>query len=322
MRYASFAELIDRARRSGLVARCAVAGAADEHALEAVFEAADLGFVRPILIGAAREVEAMVSRMRLDRGCAVVVDCRPDESPAAIAVRLVRDGAVDFILKGGIETRELLRPILDKETGLNDSGFVTHLGLMQIRGHHKLLAMSDSAVVPYPTLEDKAKIVRVCTEALAHLGIDRPVVAALASVEVVNPKMPECVEAAELAAMSERGDLGDCVVVGPISYDLATSRESAAIKGYDNPYAGDVDMLLVPQMITGNVMSKIWNADPENILAGCLVGTRVPVALTSRSAGRAEKLHSLLLCSLLAAPAPSPVPVVADGADHPHPEEN
>jgi phosphotransacetylase len=161
--------------------------------------------------------------------------------------------------------------------------------------------MSDSAVIPHPSLEDKARIVAACTDALRRLGIERPVVAALCAAETVNPKIPETVDAQALAEMSLRGEFGDAVVVGPISYDLATSKEAAAIKGYDSPYAGDVDMLLVPQMVTGNVMSKIWNADDRNVLAGCLIGARVPVGLTSRSAPMEEKLASLLLCSILSA---------------------
>ncbi len=303
MRYADFAELAAVARRDRVVARCAVVGAVNAHALEAVYAAAEQGFVRPVLVGPDGPVRRLLDELGLDPAAADLVDC--DTDPSVEAVALVREGAADFLLKGSVETRDLLRPVLDKQTGLNDEGFVTHLGLMQIAGYPKLLAMSDSAVVPYPTLQDKARIVTTCTRALERLGIDRPVVAALASVEVVNPKLPECVEARALQEMAGRGELGDCVVVGPISYDLATSRHAAAIKGYDNPYAGDVDMLLVPQMVTGNVMSKIWNADERNILAGALVGARVPIALTSRSAGTAEKLHSLLLCSLLATPLPA-----------------
>jgi phosphate butyryltransferase len=244
-----------------------------------------------------------------------ILDCPADRNPAEIAVDLVEQGQADFILKGRMQTKDLLGPILNKASGLNDNGFVTHFGLMQIAGHHKLLAMSDSAVIPYPSLDDKRKIVAVCTDALRRLGFERPVVGALCSVEVVNPKMIETVEARQLQEMSERGEFGDAVVVGPISYDLATSKESAQIKGYKSPYAGDVDMLLVPEMVTGNVMSKIWNVDPKNILAGCLVGARVPVALTSRSAEMSEKLHSILLCSMLSgAPALSRSP--GSGADH------
>jgi len=118
-------------------------------------------------------------------------------------------------------------------------------------------------------------------------------------------KMPETLDAEALQAMAEKGDFGQGIVVGPISYDLATRKESAEIKGYTSPYAGEVDMLLVPQMVTGNVMSKIWNADAENILAGCLIGANVPIALTSRSASMEEKLYSILLCSLLSGGAES-----------------
>ncbi|MEA4944015.1 MAG: phosphate acyltransferase [Propionicimonas sp.] len=298
--YATFAELQAAIPLAGRPQRCAVAGAADAHALEAVMLAAREGYLTPVLIGPKAGIEAVLGQLEVVEPY-LLHDCPEGDNPAEAAVRLVRDGEADFILKGNLQTSDLLRPVLNKQTGLNDRGFVTHFGLMQLHGYHKLLAMSDSAVIPHPTLADKARIVEVCTEALRSLGIARPVVAALCAAETVNPKIPETIDAAELAAMSERGELGDTVVVGPVSFDLATSREAAAIKGYDSPYAGDVDMVLVPEMVTGNVMSKIWNADDRNTLAGCLLGARVPVALTSRSASMKEKLTSLLLCSLLSA---------------------
>ncbi|MEA5119191.1 MAG: phosphate acyltransferase [Propionicimonas sp.] len=298
--YATFAELQAAIPLAGRPQRCAVAGAADAHALEAVMLAAREGYLTPVLIGPKAGIEAVLGQLEVVEPY-LLHDCPEGDNPAEAAVRLVRDGEADFILKGNLQTSDLLRPVLNKQTGLNDRGFVTHFGLMQLHGYHKLLAMSDSAVIPHPTLADKARIVEVCTEALRSLGIARPVVAALCAAETVNPKIPETIDAAELAAMSERGQLGDTVVVGPVSFDLATSREAAAIKGYDSPYAGDVDMVLVPEMVTGNVMSKIWNADDRNTLAGCLLGARVPVALTSRSASMKEKLTSLLLCSLLSA---------------------
>jgi phosphotransacetylase len=300
--YATFAELRAANPLVGAPRRCAVAGAADGHALEAVMLAAREGYLFPVLIGPESAITAELAYLDVVEPYELH-DCAEGSNPAEVAVRLVREGRADFILKGRMQTPDLLRPILNKETGLNELGFITHFGLMQLAGYHKLLAMSDSAVIPHPTLADKARIITVCADALRTLGIARPVVAALCAAETVSPKIPETVEAAELARMSERGDFGDAVVVGPISYDLATSAEAARIKGYDNPYAGDVDMLLVPQMVTGNVMSKIWNADERNVLAGCLIGARVPVGLTSRSAPMEEKLASLLLCSLLSAAA-------------------
>jgi phosphotransacetylase len=300
--YATFAELRAANPLVGAPRRCAVAGAADGHALEAVMLAAREGYLFPVLIGPAEAVTTELAHLDVVEPYELH-DCPEGSNPAEVAVRLVREGKADFILKGGMQTPDLLRPILNKETGLNEQGFITHFGLMQLAGYHKLLAMSDSAVIPHPTLADKARIVTVCTEALRRLGISRPVVAALCAAETVSTKIPETLDAEALAAMSERGEFGDAVVVGPISYDLATSAEAARIKGYDSPYAGDVDMLLVPQMVTGNVMSKIWNADDRNVLAGCLIGARVPVGLTSRSAPMEEKLASLLLCSLLSTAA-------------------
>lgn len=303
--YATFAELQAAIPLAGRPQRCAVAGAADEHTLEAVMRAAREGYLTPVLIGPAAAVKATLAGLNVVEPY-VLHDCPAGANPAEVAVRLVRDGEADFILKGLMQTPDLLRPILNKETGLNERGFITHFGLMQIAGYHKLLGMTDSAVIPHPTLTDKARIVTVCTEALRSLGIERPIVAALCAVENVSPKMPETADAEALAAMSARGEFGDAVVLGPISYDLATSHEAAQIKGYDSPYAGEADLLLVPHMVTGNVMSKIWNADERNLLAGCLVGARVPVGLTSRSAPMEQKLASLLLCSLLSAAAVPP----------------
>lgn len=291
-----------RQRAAGVRRRCAVPGAADQHTLEAVLAAQREGWVEPVLIAERDAVTALPAAREITGNGAQIVDCPAGRNPAQIAVSLIRDGQADFIMKGALQTRDLLRPILDKAGGLNDDGFITHLGLMQLARYHKLLAMSDSAVIPHPTLEAKAKIVGVCTSALRALGIERPTVAALCAVETVSKEMPETLDAARLQELSEAGEFGDVRVIGPISYDLATSRESARIKGYDAPGAGDVDMLLVPEMVTGNIMSKIWNAESGNILAGCLIGTRVPVALTSRSAGMDEKLHSLLLCVMLTQP--------------------
>lgn len=296
-----------RTRVAGLpVRRCAVPGAADEHALDAVFTARREGYAEPVLVGDPREIRTVMAGLSLADEPATIVGCPPDRNPAEVAVALVRGGEADFILKGRLTTRDLLRPILDKTTGLNDEGFVTHLGVMQLASYHKLLALSDSAVIPYPTLQDKRRIVTACTAALRRLGLERPVIAALCGIEDVNPRMPETVDAAELVRLAEAGEFGDAVVVGPISYDVATSRQAAAIKRYPSVYAGDVDMLLVPHLVTGNVMSKIWNADPANLLGGCLIGTRVPVALTSRSAAMPEKLASILLCALLSGEAEAP----------------
>lgn len=298
--YKSFAALKEaRLNPSASRKRIVVAGAADEHALEAVFLAQEKGYVTPVLVGNQDEISRLVAQLGFGEAPHEIVHCSGDTNPSSVAVGLIHEGRGDFILKGKMETKDLLRPILNKESGLNAGGFITHFGLMELKAYHKLLAMSDSAVIPYPSLEEKIKITKLCAKALNKLGYETPIIGALCAVETVNPKMPETLDAQRLQELSEKGAFGAGIVVGPISFDLATRKESAAIKGFSSPYAGAVDMLLVPNMVTGNVMSKIWNGENGNILAGCLIGADVPIALTSRSASMNEKLHSILLCTLL-----------------------
>lgn len=276
-----------------------VAGADDDHVLEAVFEAQKKGIARPVLIGVKEKVQECLKKSGFEQMEYELVGIAEGSNPSEKAVELIHANMGDFIIKGKMETKALLKPILNKETGLNQNGFITHFGYMQLKSYHKFLAMSDAAVIPYPTLEQKIEIIRVCVDALHKLGKERPIIGALCAVETVSDKMPETQDAARLQEMAENGEFGNAVVVGPISYDLATSKESAKIKGYESVYAGDVDMLLVPNMVTGNVMSKIWNQDDENILAGCLAGADIPIVLTSRSASMKEKLNSILLCAKL-----------------------
>jgi len=298
--YTDFQSMLDEVKALNTVPKVAiVAGADDAHALEAVFAAQEMGIVTPLLTGVQEKIEAVIRELGVWDREYEIAGTAADENPSAAAVKLIREGRGDFIIKGKMETRDLLKPILNKETGLNKTGFITHFGYMQLKGYHKLLAISDCAVIPYPSFEDKVKIIGAGISALQKLGYEKPVIGVLCAVETVNDKMPETVEAGKLQELSDTGAFGDAVVIGPISYDLATRKESAAIKGYDSSYAGDVDMLLVPQLVTGNVMSKIWNADADNIMAGCLIGADVPIVLTSRSASMNEKLNSILLCAKL-----------------------
>ncbi|PZQ37793.1 MAG: hypothetical protein DI570_31685, partial [Phenylobacterium zucineum] len=160
--YATFDDLAQAFPPSVRPRRCVVAGADDEHALDAVMRAARAGYLTPVLVGAKAAVEAVLEGLEVVEPYALF-DCPEDTNPAQVAVDLVRDGQADFILKGHLQTADLLRPVLNKQTGLNERGFITHFGLMQLGGYHKLLAMSDAAVIPHPSLADKVRIVEVCT---------------------------------------------------------------------------------------------------------------------------------------------------------------
>jgi len=299
--YRTFEELLNRClKHNGTPKKAIVVGANCQHTLEAVLLAQEKGYVTPILIGNREEIMTLIRSFKYTQREFELLHIEAHINPSEVAVKLIHEGKGDFIVKGKIQTKALLKPILNKQTGLNKSGFITHFGLMELKHYHKLLAISDCAVIPYPSFRDKEQIIKLGIDSLKKLGYEKPVVGALCAVETVSEKMPETVEALKLQEQAQNGQWGNAVVIGPISFDLATQKEAARVKGFDSPYAGDVDMLLVPHMVTGNVMSKIWNADSKNILAGCLIGADVPIVLTSRSADMNEKLSSILLSVMLA----------------------
>ncbi|WP_426350326.1 phosphate acyltransferase [Alloiococcus sp. CFN-8] len=298
--YRNFEDLIKkRLDLNGSPKKLILAGAEDAHALEAVFMAQAKGYISPVLVGDKDKIVKIIENIGAEEQHFDIFHCAEKDNPGEIAVKLIKENQGDFIMKGRLDTKSLLKPILQRDKGLNKNGFITHFGLMELKNYHKLLAMSDCAVIPYPSFKDKVRILEIVFEALKKLGYSKPVAGALCAAEAISDKMPETIEANKLQELSNEGYFKDGIVVGPISLDLALSKESAMVKGYESPYAGDVDMLLVPQMVTGNVMSKIWNSDSENILAGCVLGADVPIVLTSRSASTDEKLHSIILCALL-----------------------
>ncbi len=280
--------------------RCVVVGADDAHALSSVFALEKEGIIKPILVGNKERTENLLKELEFSSRNYSLVPCTEGENPAEVGVALIKAGEGDFLLKGRMQTKDVLRPVLNKEKGLNAAGFMVHFGLIELKNYHKLLAISDSAVIPHPTLEDKKKIAELGIKTLEKLGRKEPVVAALCGVENAGEKMPETMDALALSKLSEEGYFGAGRVIGPISFDLAMDREAAEVKGYNSPFSGNIDMFMVPQMVTGNVMTKMWSMEEGNIAAGCVIGSDVPIAMTSRSASTEEKLNSLLLCCALA----------------------
>ncbi|WP_130862902.1 phosphate acyltransferase [Bacilliculturomica massiliensis] len=275
----------------------AVAAAHDAHALEAVFRAQEEGILDYMLVGDGAEIEkiAAAEGHRLDSGR--VVDCRGEAEAAAESVRLVREGKADFLQKGLMQTSSILKAVLNKETGIGTGNIMSHVAFLDIPKYHKIVGVTDGGMLLYPDLEQKKAIVKNAVELFHRFGYEEPKVAALCAVEVVNPKMPESVEAHELKALAAEGALGRCLFEGPISFDLAVSADSAKIKGYESPVTGDADIFLVPDICTGNIMVKSLLAFADAKMAGCVVGAECPVALNSRSASFEEKYYSLLACA-------------------------
>lgn len=275
----------------------AVAAAHDAHALEAVFKAQEEGILDYILVGNAGRIKeiAQEENHRLDPDR--VVDSGSEEEAAAISVGLVREGKADFLQKGLMQTASILKAVLNKETGIGTGNVMSHVAFLDIPAYHKILGVTDGGMLLYPDFEQKKAIVKNAVSLFADFGYEEPKAAALCAVEVINPKMPESVDAGELKKLAERGELGRCLFEGPISFDLAVSKESAEIKGFDSPVTGDADILLVPDICTGNIMVKSLLAFAGAKMAGCVVGAKCPIALNSRSATFEEKYYSLLACA-------------------------
>ena len=281
--------------------KVSVAVAQDSEVLLAVKAAKERNIADSILVGDADEIKKVADEIGMSLDGYEVIDVKDKTEAARTAVKLVSDGKADMYMKGLLDTKDFLRSVLDKEVGLRTGRPLSHVCVFEMEGVDHLLFLTDVAFVPYPTLEDKANIIRNTVEICEACGSDNPKVAPLAAVEVVNPKMPETVEADELTKMNERGEIERCIVDGPLSLDLATVPEAAEHKGATGrKIVGDADVLLFPDIHAGNILYKglVHFANVKN--GNLITGTAAPVILTSRSDSFEVKVNSLALGALVA----------------------
>lgn len=283
------------ARAKGGACRLAVCDAANEHALEAALEASRMGFATPILVGDEKAIREAAAR--LDRGLdgVRIVEAADAEQAVETSVRLVSSGQADILMKGGVTTPQIMKGALNREWGLRTDRLISHFSVFQIPAYHKLLVLTDAAMNIAPTLEEKAVIIRNTVDFVRKLGIDCPKVAALAAIEQVNPKMPATVEAAELKKMNAEGKIPHCIVDGPLSFDLAVSRESKRDKHFDSPVAADADILLAPDIEAGNLLYKSFAFFTDCRMGAVILGAAAPIVLTSRADSMDAKLSSIAL---------------------------
>lgn len=278
-----------------------VAVAQDSAVLEAVKAAKERGIADAILVGDENKIKAVADEIGMNLDGFKIIHVADDIEASLTAVKLVHDGKADMYMKGLIDTKSFLKSVLDKEVGLRTGKALSHVCVFDIKGIDHLLFLTDVAFMPYPTLEDKVNIIKNTLEITEACGIENPKVAPLAAVEVVNPKMPVTVEAAELTKMCEEGQITGCVVDGPLSLDLAIDPEAAKHKGAtDRKIQGDADILLFPDIHAGNLVYKalVHTAEVKN--GNMLTGTKAPVILTSRSDDFETKVNSIALAAIVA----------------------
>ena len=288
-------------QRVGSAARrtVAVACAHDAHTLEAVLRAAEEGILDYILVGRKDDILRIGAELGHTIAPETVLDVATDEEAARLAVQLVREGKADFLQKGLMQTATLLKAVVNKETGIGQGRPMSHTALLEIPGYHKLLGVTDGGMIPNPDLEGKKAITKNAVDMFCQLGYERPLVSAVCAAENVSPKIIETVDAAALKEAAAQGELGNCYLEGPISFDLAMNRASAEIKGYQSPVTGETDILLVPGMTAGNMLVKGLIEFAGAKMVGVIIGAKCPIALNSRSASFEEKYNSLLTCALV-----------------------
>ena len=300
MKYSSFSQIVEQCQAHERPRRVAVAGAAEEHVIRAVISAAQEGIAVPVLVGDAARIRELLEQFGEDPEQYEIVHGRDSKDCGEKAVGLVRDGCAEFIMKGMAETRDVLKPLVKRENGMNTGRTMNIFSYNEVPQMSRLLAISDGGMILYPTLEQKRDIILNAVDIFHRLGVENPSIAVLAGVEKVNPRMPETVDAAALEEMNRNGEIPGCEVVGPVSFDIAFSREIAERKGFQCPYCGDFDMVLVPNMSAGNLMHKAMILHGGTKMAGIVTGAKVPVVLTSRGASAEEKFVSMALASLVA----------------------
>ena len=281
--------------------KLAVAVAQDKAVLEAVKAAKERNIADSILVGDADKIREIAASLSMNPDDYEIIDVKDITEASLTAVKLVHDGKADMYMKGLLDTKTFLKSVLDKEVGLRTGKPLSHVCVFEIPGIDRLLFLSDVAFMPYPTLEDKKCIIEYTVEIAKACGVECPKVAPLAAVEVVNPKMPVTVEAAELARMNEEGEITGCIVDGPLSLDIALYKEAAEEKGALNrKVAGDADILVFPDIHAGNLVYKsiVHMVHCQN--GNILTGTKAPVILTSRSDDCETKVNSIALAAVVA----------------------
>lgn len=295
----SFDDVIVRVKANG-IKKVAVAVAQDEPVLEAIREAKEMGIADAILIGDKVKIETAAEAAGLNINQVEIIN-EPDNAKAAkTAVELVSSGRADMVMKGLIDTATFLKAVLDKEKGLRTGRVLSHVAVFDVPTLERIILITDAAMNIAPDLMTKKQILENAVSVAKGIGIEKPRVAVIAAVEVVNPDMQPTLDAAVLSKMNDRGQIKGCMVDGPFAIDNALSEEAARHKGINSPVAGKADIILVPDIETGNVMYKTLTYTSNAKNGGIIAGAAAPIILTSRADSHESKMYSIALASLTA----------------------
>lgn len=301
MTFTSLDGIIKAVRESGRKARVAIAPCAEEFVMRSALTAHEEGIADPIFIGDRQKSLAVAEKHGLDISGFDFHEENDEEKAVSTAVNFFKEGKADLIMKGLISTSVILKAILNKQTGVPPKGIISHVTVFEAPDKNRLILLTDAGVNIKPNLQRKADILRNVLAVARKLGMDKPKVAVLAATEKVNyPAMPATLDADIMSKMSAEGAFGDALVAGPLALDLAISSTAAACKGIDHPVAGNADILLTPEIESGNILYKALTTIAGKTLASVVVGSEVPIVVPSRGDSDSSKFNSIALACYLA----------------------
>ena len=272
----------------------------DESSLRGVIEAADIGIIKPILVGPARKMKDVAAKHGFDLSRFEIVDVPHSEAAAAKAVEMIHAARGEALMKGSLHTDELMRSVTAKVGGLRTERRISHVFVMDVPNHANTLFITDAAINIFPDLDCKRDIIQNAIDLFTQIGLGTPKVAILSAVETVTTKIPSTIEAAALCKMADRGQITGGIIDGPFAFDNAIDKEAARIKGIKSPVAGDAQILVVPDLESGNMLAKNLSFMAKADSAGIVLGARVPIILTSRADSLRARLASCAVAVLYA----------------------
>lgn len=290
--------IINKAKSLKSKMKVAVPAADSENILKGIFEAQEAGFVDPILIGNEDKIRSVLKKIGAEDKDYSIHVCHGGDNPVQYAIEMVQSGDADSLMRGNVQTRDYLLPILNKSNHLLlDNTLLTHIEFLKIPGYEKLLGISDVTLLISPTPDEKIEVLKNMVSAMKLLDVDTPNIALLAMVEKPNYNMRDTVEDQTIVSRHQQRPYAQCNIAGPIAYDLIISKEAARLKDYDCPYCGNFDGVIVPNLMSGNLLVKVLQHNAGAVGFGIVYGAKVPIGMASRSDNPDQTFLSLAACA-------------------------
>ena len=297
----SLDQMVEKVLSSGRKHRIAVAWAQDSNTIGAVYKAVAEGFAEALMVGDPAAIRKLCSENNIDHTIFNIISAESETDAAAEAVRLAVSGKADVVMKGLVGTDKFLKAVMDKESGLLVPGAtMTYVGAVEIPAYHKLLFITDMAVIPFPDLGQKVAMAGYAIEMARKFGIEKPRIALIGASEKISRHFPNTSDYAEMCKMAGDGRITDCIMDGPLDLFLACDRKSVQIKGVNTPIDGDADILLFPSLESSNPFYKALMLFAKGEIAGLIRGTTKPVVVMSRSESERSKYYCIALSCLMA----------------------